>query len=329
MASLHFCPGVVTLGDPHLGKVFTSGVPLHRRGEREASQWQTIYQSLTQLPAGTHTHVCMGDLFDRSVVPNSVVMRAANMYRDAAELKPDVNFVVLQGNHDESRDREVTSSFEVFAALLADVRNVVVVRERLLLRPAGTQLELAFFPWLPFENAAEVAESLKPRLLYPYVAFGHWDLLAFGEMAENTIPFGAFDPQLCKGIVTGHYHLACQYINNGIPVVVTGAMQPYSHAEDPEGKLYVTLPSAVVLETLAKDPTAYTYLNVRVELGENEPPCPEFDCLSLTFKRCGVQSDDPNLSVDADQFDLKDIFHKSFWEAGVSPELTATLWNKV
>ncbi len=329
MASLHFCPGVVTLGDPHLGKVFTSGVPLHRRGEREESQWLDFERSLTELPFNTHTHICMGDLFDRSVVPNSVVLRAARLYQQAAKANPDVTYYILQGNHDESRDKEVVSSFEIFENLLVEERNVLAVRSPMVVRSPGQHLELALFPWRPFENAAAVAESLKPRLLYPYVAFGHWDLLAFGEMAENTIPFGAFDPQLCKGIVTGHYHLACQYINNGIPVVVTGAMQPYSHAEDPEGKLYVTLPSAVVLETLAKDPKTYTNMNVRVELGENEPPCPEFDCLSLTFKRCGVQGDDPNLSVDADQFDLKDIFHKSFWEAGVSPELTATLWNKV
>ena len=329
MAHLPFCPGVVTLGDPHLGKTFTTGVPLHRRGEREALQWLDFERSLTELPAGTHTHVCMGDLFDRSIVPNSVVLRAARLYQQAARANPDVNYYILQGNHDESRDKEVVSSFEIFANLLIEERNVLAVQTPMLVRPAGQHLELALFPWRPFQTAEEVVAELKPRLTHPYVAFGHWDILAFGEMADNTIPILSFDPALCKGVVTGHYHLPTQYMNNGIPIVVTGSMQPYSHAEDVNGRLYVTLPLAEVERQLAVNPEVYADKNVRVEIGESEQPCNEFNCLSLTFKRLGSQTDDPGLNVDADSFDLKGIFHKSMFDAGVSPALTELLWNKV
>src|SRR3546814_19137811 len=42
-------------------------------------------------------------------------------------------------------------------------------------------------------------------------------------------------------IYSGHYHLPGEYEVDGHTVVCTGSMEPYSHAEDPSGDLYVTL----------------------------------------------------------------------------------------
>ena len=52
------------LGDPHLGRTFVHGVPLHRRGEREVMMWRNFAQSLSNVT--TPLHICLGDLFDRA-----------------------------------------------------------------------------------------------------------------------------------------------------------------------------------------------------------------------------------------------------------------------
>src|ERR1700676_3269686 len=90
------------LGDPHIAKVFTNNVPLHRRGEREKMVWLQFERGLH--PEGADCHVMTGDLFDRAIVQYEALMRAASLYRVAASSYPNTTFVVMRGNHDASRD---------------------------------------------------------------------------------------------------------------------------------------------------------------------------------------------------------------------------------
>ena len=117
---------VRTLGDPHLGKKFTTGVPVHRRGDREklvAETFQNSFKNLDEIKL----HICVGDLFDKFRVPEEVILFAAQTYRNAAEYNPDTQFIVLRGNHDASRDTDFKSSFDVFTALVGSVENIFVV----------------------------------------------------------------------------------------------------------------------------------------------------------------------------------------------------------
>lgn len=95
------------LGDAHLGKPFIHGVPLHRRGDREKMVWADFERSVSQTPADFHIN--LGDLLDRPIVPYDVIVRAPRTYIRAAEREPETQFLILQGNHDVSRDLDTLS----------------------------------------------------------------------------------------------------------------------------------------------------------------------------------------------------------------------------
>ena len=88
------------LGDPHLGKRFVTGVPLHRVGDRERMVWEDFHHSIAA--CRTPMHVCMGDLFDKFIVAPEVLMGAFQAYLQAPS---SVDYIILRGNHDVSRDR--------------------------------------------------------------------------------------------------------------------------------------------------------------------------------------------------------------------------------
>src|SRR5689334_1109340 len=119
---------VSTLGDPHLGKRFIEGVPLHRRGEREVQQWVEFDRSLNDVNGASY-HVMMGDLFDNFSVDETTVLRAAEHYVSAAARHRGTHYYILRGNHDAVRDADKKSSFDVFHALVATEENITVVRE--------------------------------------------------------------------------------------------------------------------------------------------------------------------------------------------------------
>jgi hypothetical protein len=91
-------------------------VPLHRRGDREKMVWADFERSVSETSADVHIN--LGDLLDRPVVPYDVIVRAARIYAQAAQHRPETQFLILQGNHDVSRDLERVSAFDVFAEIV-------------------------------------------------------------------------------------------------------------------------------------------------------------------------------------------------------------------
>lgn len=271
------------LGDPHLGRRFITGVPLHRRGEREMKQRLQFEDSLY---SGTGDHICLGDLFDSFTVPNSVVLSTAFAYIQAATSQRKRRFFIIEGNHDVSRDTGKTSSFDVFKALVSHIENIVVVSEA-----AVVDQGRAFFPYHPFKTAKEIVEEVA-HLDYD-VAYGHWDVVDFG--GSNVVPVEALR---CDWIVTGHDHVRRSLTRGGSTIRVWGSMQPYSHAEDPDDQMYVTLD----LEEL--DELDLTDMNVRLRLRPGEEPPTDLDCLSLTFLRV---AEDAAEVVDMSEFESVDI----------------------
>lgn len=314
---------VSVLGDPHLGRKFVTGVPPHRKGERENLVAQEFVASLE--PEGAKLHVCMGDLFDKFRVPEETILFAARVYKEAAKQYPGTQFVVLRGNHDAARDVTLSSSFDVFMELVEGIDNLHVVAESPLLLTIEKEPHV-FYPWHPFKTSQDMAKEIKPPV--GFWAYGHWDILSFdpdGAAQDNLIPFEEF--QTCAGVVTGHYHIPKHYTEGTIPVWVTGSMQPYSHAEDPLGDYYVTKTLAEVEQALAENPEAFEFKNLRIKLGPTEAPIADVNCLSLTFKRV-TTSDDEDLEVNIDSFDLEAIFKTSMKEHEVSEETTVKLWDR-
>ena len=275
------------LGDPHLGRKFETGVPLHRKGDRERMQWEQFKTSL--LVTKADVHVTMGDLFDKFIVPPEVVLRAVDIYRRASEQNPNTIYVVLRGNHDVSRNTEKASSFDLFEAFLREDNNIWVISDA----PQAYE-NMLFIPYDPF-NYDHLEGYLNGSI---DTVFSHFDIVDFG--GHNVIPTETFARHGVKTAINGHDHSRRKLVRHDVEIHVTGSMQPYSHAEDADGSLYVTCTLEELGSLDVKD------RNVRVLLQPGETLPADLDCLSLTAKRLGLV-DDTTATVDTSEFDAVDL----------------------
>ena len=277
------------LPDPHIGRKFVTGVPLHRLGEREKSQQIAFQMSLSE--GDEKYHVCVGDIFDKSVVPNHVLMRVFETYADAAEARPDRHFFLLRGNHDASRDASKVSSFDVLALLLEHMENITIIRDEPLIYDG-----MGFIPWHPFKTSEVMAEEFLDLNQKVGVIFTHNDVEAFGDKTENLIQTKRLQP--CTSLIcNGHIHVADEFDRDGVHVIVTGALQPYTHIETPLNTLYRTMTLA---DFQALDPADYKDVNIRLLLKPGQEMPVDVDCLSLTSKR--LANDDEAEQVDLEEF---------------------------
>ena len=324
------------LGDPHLGRKFKTGVPVHRLGDREQAVKVDFQESLIGLKPGRKFHVCMGDLFDKFTVPNEWVEFAYQTYREAALKFPAVTFIVIQGNHDASKDKSKVSSFEIFAELCKPISNIKVLTEHPIFIPHD-QLNFLFVPWTPFKTTSELLALEFPLLNKvknsPFAAFGHWDTKSHGEdICENIIPHDHFTRDCCDGVVTGHYHKPERTMLKKIELFVTGSMQPYAHGEEADNvdnPMYVTDTKENVEAKLIEDETFYKNKVLRVLVEQDETPLAGIDCYALTHKKTSLLGEENDVDVEVDDFDIKGLFNSVMTEKGVSSELTQELWAKL
>jgi DNA repair exonuclease SbcCD nuclease subunit len=293
------------LGDTHLGKTFRNGVPLHRMGEREEMVWSEFGRSLGRGDE-VDFHVHMGDLFDKPHVPYATLLRAARLYRTAARLRQNTTYVVMNGNHDVSRDADVVSAFDLFAELVEDVPNIKVFN-----REAAQIGSLYFVPW----NAQGYANHTP--MGGTVAAFGHWDVVAFGD-TTNMVPR---DRLLgVKHIFTGHDHNP-RVTPEG--VVVVGSMQPFSFGEDEAQRMYKTF---LFDEFEAVEKSKLRDCCVRVYCKPNEKIEEIPDCLQFQIKM--VEEEAVDVEVDFDDFDIEQIFKDCFDEHNVGDVVRARVMQK-
>lgn len=269
------------IGDPHLGRRFETGVPLHRRGEREKGQMARFKE---ELATDCDINIMVGDLFDHPGVSLSVVIEAADAVLDAAARRPKTDFFMMAGNHDRSRQLGSIGAWEIFRRLIEGARpNLFVVDT------PGQVETVYFFPWQ--WGIAAVDQLPERRNAEVTLAVGHWDLHSFGGDDSHLAPVKELHERFpnLETIASGHYHLEGNWPVDGIDVRCTGSMEPYSHAEDPDGELYVTLS----LEQIhAADPDDLRNKHVRVLLADGEELPADLDCLALTGKRVAADDDE-------------------------------------
>lgn len=260
---------VSIIGDVHLGKAFKTGVPLHRRGERERLVKEQFQRELLQ--AEGDVIVQMGDIFDRFRVELDDVLWAADVL--AAVAKP---VIVLAGNHDLSRNLERSSSFDLLARLCRG--NVLFVKDRPLVAH-----NLLFVPWSPVVSAEEMLSGVAGRYA---AAFGHWDHVAVGDQS-NLVPIDRLS-KLTSLVFSGHDHVMREYTVGHLHVAVTGSMQPYGFDQDPRETVYVTR----TLAEVEGNPDAFTDKCLRVLLQDGEGLPTDIECLQLVAKRVGATDTD-------------------------------------
>lgn len=221
-----------TIGDPHVGRVFQTDVPIHRKGDREAMVWEKF---LAELRTPCQTSICVGDLFDRAVLPYSIVIATADAYLEAAEALPDTQFIILRGNHDASRTGGIVTAYDLFARLVRGWPNITVLGDD----PVEYK-GLLCVPWHPFKPAADIFAGFEG----PYeMVFGHWDCSDYGKENWNLIPLEALS-RITSKAVSGHIHKPRELQYGDLTVNWVGSMLPYAFGEDADDSsdpTYVTL----------------------------------------------------------------------------------------
>ncbi len=271
---------VKLIGDPHLGKKFEVGVPNHRRGEREASQFQHFVEELQDGAEQADTVVMVGDLFDHPYVGYPIAHAAAAACVSAAMENPNTVFVMMAGNHDMPKNVDTVGAFDLFAAAAhGRVPNLIVARRPMQVR------DLALFPWewgvAALDQVVGFVHTGPVR-----AAIGHWDLSDFGPSVDGCVHLAPTDMLMLEfggnvNMYSGHYHKAGLYKVGDVNVICTGSMEPYSHGEDPDGSIYVTI---TLEEALSVDPAVFKDKHVRIQLLPGET-LPELDALAVTPMR--------------------------------------------
>lgn len=279
------------IGDPHLGKKFDIGVPAHRRGERERGQ---VAQFIRELDQEGDMIVMVGDLFDTPYVSHTVVKQAIDAVLGAAMKRPNTEFVMMAGNHDMPRKLTAIAAFDVFErACGGRLPNLHILTEPQIING------VAFFPWQWDISAHDQVIGFGQRTGV-VAAVGHWDLTSFGGEDLHLAPVA--DLRHAFGdipLYSGHYHVPGQYGE----VSCTGSLQPYSHAEDPEGLIYVTMSLA---DVQAADLATLRYKCVRIILEPGEEK-PVLDALAVTAIPAARRVVDDAQPVALDKFDWPGI----------------------
>lgn len=312
-------------GDPHLGRKF-NGVPLDRVGEREASQ---LKQFREELMNDSDINIMVGDLFDSFLVSNEVILAVYEAYRQAVKLRPSKQFYLISGNHDISRDVEVVSSFKLIEPALNSLPNVTVAMKPMVVNTKN--IDFLLMPYSEFDTAQQAIDKVQhTNYRYQFVV-GHWDTI---EMSgpHNQMPLETLS-KIAGTVISGHEHIPYKF---GITeegkrtdkfetaptqVYGTGSLQPYSHGEDPEGKIYVTMKLSEVEDQLARNPHYFKDKSLRILVLPGEEVPANIDCLQFAIKRVGEEKAE-DMEVTIGDFDFKQLWDETFKEHNVSDELT-------
>lgn len=299
LTELPWATRVWHIGDPHLGRRFENGVPLHRRGEREARQMEKFK---AELATDCDVNIMVGDLFDHPQVSMQVILDAVDAVEDAAKARPRTQFFMMAGNHDRSRQLNTVGAWEIFR------RMVEGRHDNLLVVDTVDKCEtIAFVPWEWGKPVAQAIEGRFPEVDEEIVhVVLHHDLESFGGDDSYLVPTKLIKrlfPNV-ETIVTGHWHLEGDYKVDGIDVTCTGSLEPYSHAEDPNGEMYVTLTLEQFEE---RDPDELKDKCVRILLREGEELPTELDCAALTAKRIVDGDDSESVAERLGAFDWQSI----------------------
>lgn len=296
------------VGDPHMGKKFPN-TPLHRRGERELLQRQAFIEELNT--PDVEMIVMVGDLVDQPIVPLKVLSQIISDVVEAAQANPGVEYVMMAGNHDISRQLTEPGAWEIFSLAVGWLENVQVLNDPQVIKG------VLFLPWEWGISTEEQVASLPDDL--PEIVIGHCDLKDFGGDTSHLFPTKSLAAKGVTYFVGGHYHTEGDYEVDGITVHCTGSLEPYAHGE---GDMYVTL---TLEEALAQaDDLKDKCVRIKLEPGE---VMPDLDCLQLSAIR-PESAEAIEIEV-TDSFDVKSTLNEVLAEDEVPEEVCTFIKEKL
>lgn len=305
-----------TSGDAHLGRKYVNGVPFDKDGEIEKLQRKAFEETID---VDCDVMVQMGDIFDKFLVDNLVVLYVLAILLAVQSKHKKRILVLIRGNHDDHKDVDKVSSFDVLVALLKpyqESHRIYVVEDRLVYE------DLMFCGWSPVKNSVEVLEGIGKEAKFAAV-FGHWDINIPSHVSTfNLVPTEVLK-QHTNLIVTGHDHKPGVLERDGITIVKTGSVIPLAHGEELEDDALIY---TIKLEDY--DPEVHQNKIVRFILDEDEE-VPEGEFLQVKVipkvkKEAETESETEIEKVDG-SLDLPDLLSSFLTKNGVNDTLAATV----
>lgn len=279
---------IQTIGDPHIGKQFKNNVPKHKLGVRESLVISDFHKLLD---SSANVVVICGDLFDKTNIDNSTLLNCISSLEYYCSLNTKTSYFILAGNHDLSKNKNIKSSFDILTKYFnsRNLPNLTIVSDKIITKKSDLfKINLVFCPYFPIENDIDYSSYLREN--YQNIIFGHWELTDFNSFSDaskytsNVIPEELFENN--NLIITGHEHTPKAVKKDNYEVIVTGSLQPYSHAEVlDEEVLYVTHTIEEVSKNIQSNPEFYSDKNLRILLHIDDVlPDLKNNYLSVSYK---------------------------------------------
>lgn len=304
------------IGDPHITRKFEFGVPLARRGEREKGLFQDFKERLN---SGSEEVVIMvGDLLEKPLCSLQDLYEILRMILDACKSNPNRLFIMMAGNHDVSAQDKVKGGFDILNLFNGLVPNLRIVMEPEVIKG------IALLPWQWHRSALSQLEDIRGKI-FDY-AIGHWDLVKYDESnTDHLCPALQLHEMGAKQIFSGHWHIPGLYTIDGVSVTCTGSMQPMTHAEDPDNKLYVTM-SVQEYEDTDPETLKNKYVRVLAEKDEEVTELP--DCLGFKIQRFKTEIDS-DTEISFEGFKVSDVVSKNLIKFEVPEDVSKEIKEKL
>lgn len=353
---------IQTIGDTHLGRVFKNDVPLDRRGEYEETQWNTLLNLLASTPTvydplglevkldrSNFIRTQVGDWFDKPNVALAAVLRSSTMLKTYAEHHStqgpkNIPLAILSGNHDDAKNLSDVTSWDmlrhVFDTLTWATRNTIIhfVKDAYI-HTFDNGEQVLFIGWNITDSAIDcLMSALDADYQHITTVVCHLDKISYGN-DDNVIPYDFFASKGIKMVVSGHEHKPYHFFEQGMEVIGTGSLLPFSHAEDDGEEIYVTLNSIAEFKAYSKD-TDISHKHIRLILDEADqeliPTLGDVTSLSLKIVKRGV---DLNVlddidgheinQVSIDAYDAQHIWKRAVVETGLDQDSAELVWSEI
>lgn len=327
--------GLQNIGDAHLGRVFKTNVALHRRGEYEKKQMNTFKELLfaecpDENPTG-YIKVQVGDLFDKAVVSNQVVLDTIKLLQEFEEKGQEIIYII-SGNHDDSKSITEPTSWDILAKFFhgSDYVRFVKTWE---VHTFPDQSQVLFVGWNIHQSVAQAYLEAEKEGYDPDVVVCHLDKISYGN-DDNVIPYDFLKSKGVSIVISGHEHKPYHFTEGNMQVIGTGSLLPYSHAEDPEGKNYITFRNFDdVKDFIDEYPEGLKDMHVRVYIEDermDEFLALDLDTVSLQVNKLEqLDVDEGVTEVVTESYDAKTIWSQSVAETGLDKEQAELLWADI
>lgn len=318
---------ILNIGDCHLGRKFKNNVFLDRKGEYENKQYSVLKEQLNRGVRGKHkVTVQLGDWFDKAVVSNFDILESLKILKEYEEDESKPDLVIMSGNHDDSRSNTEPTSWDILSNYFNKSHKVIFVKTWLVHQLPNDEMIL-FVGWNINQNVVEAfkeANSLGFRNIK--MVYCHLDRVSYGD-DTNVIPYDFLAAEGVQVVVSGHEHKPYQFHEQGMQIIGTGSLLPYSHAEDTEGEHYITFKSLDDLNNYGVENLKDKHVRLYVKEEELDQ-VPDLKSISLQVNK--TESDNVTYQeVTIEAYNAKSIWEAVANETGLTEDKTNDVWSEI